>query len=188
MVDLVRKPSSSTTPGELSSGTQTIPGLKYFLNGIQIPAGSVSAPSIQFFDDNDGTGTGFYRTAANSLGIASNGANIGTLSSTGLNITGAIVATGDVTAFSDARLKENVQQIDTPFLIANKILGVFYTRKSDGQRRIGVIAQQLREVLPECVNEDAETGMLSVNYGAITALLLACVQELHAEVSILRDK
>lgn len=51
--------------GTNSAITLTVPML--------IPAGAVGAPGLAFSDDADGTGTGLYRSAANTIGFATNG-------------------------------------------------------------------------------------------------------------------
>lgn len=57
-------------------------------------AGTAAAPSITFTADSN---TGFYSSAADTIGITANGVNIGSLSSAGLTITGALTASGGVT-------------------------------------------------------------------------------------------
>lgn len=50
------------------------------------------------------------------------------------------------------------------------------------RRSIGFIAQELREVLPELVTEDAE-GYLSIAYTEVIPVLTQAIQELHTQVS-----
>lgn len=106
--------------------------------------------------------------------------------------TGEIRATNNITAYysSDARLKENVVLIDNALEKIRKVRGVtfdwteaylaehggedgYFVRKRD----VGVIAQELQEVLPEAVAE-REDGMLAVKYDRIVALLIQAVAEL----------
>ena len=42
-------------------------------------------------------------------------------------------------------------------------------------------AQELREVYPEFVVEDSETGLLSVDYSGLSVVALAAIDELHKE-------
>jgi hypothetical protein len=98
-----------------------------------------------------------------------------------------IIATGNVTAYSDIRLKENIETIDNPLEKIQKMRGVYYTLKEDSssQRKIGVIAQEMEEVLPEvvytCTSEDK---WKSVAYGNIVAILL---EGIKAQESTLRS-
>lgn len=94
---------------------------------------------------------------------------------------GNFVAAGNITGFSDARLKTNIAPLTNALALVEALQGVRFDRKSDGVSSIGVIAQQLREVVPELVVE-SDDGMLSVAYGNITALLIEAVKELSERV------
>jgi len=86
---------------------------------------------------------------------------------------GDLTATGNVTAYSDDCLKENREPLGNyPF---HHLQSIRYRRKDTGAIQVGISAQSLREVLPECVIE-AEDGTLSVDYGRaalVVALQLA---------------
>jgi len=99
---------------------------------------------------------------------------------------GYVWAANDITAFSDGRVKTNLQIIDNALDRVGKLNGYTYTRsdfedESDRQRRhAGLIAQEVQKVLPEVVHED-DKGMLSVTYGNMVALLIEAVKEERAE-------
>ena len=98
-----------------------------------------------------------------------------------------IIATGNVTAYSDIRLKENIETIDNPLEKIQKMRGVYYTLKEDcsSQRKIGVIAQEMEEVLPEVVyTGTSEDKWKSVAYGNIVAVL---IEGMKAQESTLRS-
>ena len=103
------------------------------------------------------------------------------------NYTGSFTATGDITAYSDDSLKTNVQVIDGALGKVEAIRGVTFERIEDGSVSTGVIAQELKAVLPEAVHTDAE-GVHSVAYGNITGLLIEAVKELSAQVEELKAK
>ena len=103
-----------------------------------------------------------------------------------LNYAGDIVATGNVTAYSDIRLKENIETIDNPLEKIQKMRGVYYSLKEDSssKRKIGVIAQEMEEVLPEVVyTGTSEDKWKSVAYGNIVAVL---IEGMKAQESTLR--
>jgi hypothetical protein len=103
-----------------------------------------------------------------------------------LGYTYNIIATGNVTAYSDIRLKENIETIDSPLEKIQKMRGVYYTLKEDStsQRKIGVIAQEMEEVLPEVVyTGTSEEKWKSVAYGNIVAVL---IEGMKAQESTLR--
>ena len=94
---------------------------------------------------------------------------------------GNFTATGDITAYSDSRLKKDVKTIEGALDKTKSLRGVEFTRISDDAKSIGVIAQELEAVLPQLVLTDDE-GMKSVNYAQITGLLIEAVKELSAKV------
>jgi len=107
---------------------------------------------------------------------------LGNLSNSGNNLSGSFTATGNITAYSDERLKENVQTIEGALDKVSQMRGVTYNYKSelnDGQRGTGVIAQEMQQVMPEVV-QDGE--YLSVAYGNIVGVLIEAVKELKAEL------
>lgn len=102
--------------------------------------------------------------------------------------TGDLVATGNVTAYSDKRLKENVQTVDSALEKVCLLRGVYYNRIDDvlKKRKIGVIAQEIQEILPEVVLEGIGKDLYkSVDYGNIVGLLIEAIKELKLEVSAL---
>ena len=108
---------------------------------------------------------------------------LGNLSNNGNNLSGSFTATGNVTAFSDERLKENVETIEGALDKVLQMRGVTYNYKSelnDGQRGTGVIAQEMQQVMPEVVEEGE---YLSVAYGNIVGVLIEAVKELKEELN-----
>ena len=96
-----------------------------------------------------------------------------------LSNAGDLVATGNVTAYSDARLKTDVDTIENALDKVTKLRGVSYTKVDTDQRGIGVIAQEIEEVLPEVVQDGAYK---SVAYGNIVGVLIEAIKELKAEL------
>ena len=102
---------------------------------------------------------------------------------------GKILATDDITAFSDLTLKDDVQVIDCALEKLLQIRGVTFVRTDteDKSRRAGVIAQEVEKVLPEVVNTTDE-GLKNVAYGNLVALLIEAIKELNAEIETLKSK
>ena len=61
--------------------------------------------------------------------------------------TGTITASGDITAFSDERLKSDIETIDNALDKVMNMRGVSYAKQAE--KGIGVIAQEIEKVLPE---------------------------------------
>ena len=104
------------------------------------------------------------------------------------NISGSqIEASGDVIAFgsSDRRLKDNIQPIQSPLEKMDKIGGYTFdwNDKQDAYQGhdVGVIAQEIEEVLPEVVMTRG-TGYNAVKYEKIVPLLIESIKELQKKV------
>lgn len=105
-----------------------------------------------------------------------------------VSIGGDLVVTGEVTSYSDKRLKTDIQSLDNRGLL-NPV-----TYLKDNKRQIGFIAQDVQEVYPELITENTN-GYLSLNYQQLTAVLSAqinnlysLIDELKLEISRLRTK
>ena len=107
---------------------------------------------------------------------------------------GSITASGNVTAYSDAKLKTDISTINDALSICGKLRGVSYKWIADGKPSIGVIAQEVEEVLPEVVLTNKEVNAItqeieevkSVDYGKIVGVLINAINELKAEVDELK--
>ena len=114
---------------------------------------------------------------------------VGGWTQVGSNIIGNSSATGTVTASSDIRLKTNIETISDAL---NKVLdlrGVEFDRPDlDGSpRHIGVIAQEVENVIPEVVFDGAD-GYKKVAYGNLTAVLIEAVKEQQKQIDELRNE
>ena len=98
---------------------------------------------------------------------------------------GTVTATDDVTAFSDSRIKENIKTLPNALESVKQMRGVTYNKIGEEKQSIGVVAQEIREVLPEVVKEN-EDGMLSVAYGNITAVLIEAIKEKQKQIEELK--
>ena len=131
-----------------------------------------------------------YITNNNQL---SNGAGYSTYSSnqatnTNSSVTfGSITSSGNITAYSDLKLKTEINTIKNSLDMVSKLRGVNYKWLSNGQDDIGVIAQEVEEVLPEVVKE-TDDGIKTVDYGRMVCVLIESIKELNAKVKILEGK
>ena len=159
-------------------------------------AGGSSANGIRFRDEHNGTIRGYvYANNSNQIGFLNTGANW----SFKVDDSGNCTATGNVTAYSDARLKTNVNTIDNALDIVDQLRGVSFDWIESGKHSIGVIAQEVEKVLPELVitqevtdgqteeNPNPETKEIkSVDYGKMVGVLINAIKELRAEVDELK--
>lgn len=99
---------------------------------------------------------------------------------------GDFYAYGNVTAYSDERLKMDIEPIRGALGRVLDMQGVTFTRVDSGKRGTGVIAQDVQAVLPEAVNTDQE-GYLSVAYGNLVGVLIEAIRELEQRVAELEN-
>ena len=83
---------------------------------------------------------------------------------------------------SSLRYKQNVQPLSNALSLVEKLQGVTFDWKESGLSDIGLIAEQVNEVLPEFVCRDEEGLIMAVDYGKITSVLIEAVKELAAMV------
>jgi len=111
-----------------------------------------------------------------------------------LHVDGDVIAYS--TTISDERLKDDVQTIDNALDKVSNLRGVSYTWNNGnrkGQKDLGLIAQEVEQVLPELVREK-EMPMIdggtykTIDYEKIVGVLIEAVKELRAEVETLKTK
>ena len=115
-----------------------------------------------------------------------------------LSVSGSIESSGNITAFasSDERLKENIVQIPNSLDKIKQIKGVLFNWKEGydkvhpyGENKdVGVIAQEVQQILPEIVKENVHNQFLGVRYEKLTPLLLEAIKELSKKVEELEKK
>jgi hypothetical protein len=105
---------------------------------------------------------------------------------------GTIQVSGSTTSYntsSDYRLKENVAPMTGALAKVLELNPVTYTWKVDGSDGQGFIAHELQEVAPYAVSGEKDgEEMQGVDYGKITPLLTAALQEAIAEIQSLKAR
>lgn len=117
----------------------------------------------------DSTASFYYNPSSNTLTLGGS-----------LGVGGNITASGDVVAYSDQKLKENIETLD-----GNKAFnmrGVSFIK--EGKEGSGVIAQELEQIAPELVNNSGEYK--AVAYGNVVGYLIEAVKLLKAEIEELK--
>lgn len=131
------------------------------------------------------TEQGFVVDETGSVGIRINENNLPL--SYALDVSGSIRASGTVLQGSDERLKKDITPVDDALSKVDHLEGVYFKWKSDDKEDIGVIAQDIKEVLPEVVSED-NNGYLNVNYSGIVPVLIEAIKELKDRVEELENR
>ena len=141
----------------------------------------------QFKDDSDRLRIESMISDADMLFVGNDGGSEVTALTLDMSEAGAATFNNNVTAFSDERLKDNIETLEDGLDKVEQLRGVTYTR--DGKENIGVIAQEIEKILPEIVKTaDDEMGTKSVDYSRITAVLIEAVKDLSARVKELENK
>ena len=172
---------TNTTYSTATSGTLGLVKIGYGENGKNYPVELSSGKmfvNVPWVDTDTNTNTTY--TAGNGLTLA------GTEFKMSGNYTGDFTASGDVTAYSDERLKSNITTIEDALDKVKAMRGVMFdkTNSLTGELRqsTGVIAQETEEVLPEVVHNDDNTGYKSVAYGNIVGVLIEAIKEQQSQI------
>jgi hypothetical protein len=194
-------PNSTGTPhwypNQTTYGNMQLDGTKGGYAGIRM-TGSGNSTTIGMFD---GSGNGglynytywiYYWLVSNAcLGIRTST----TSASYAMYVGGGIYSTGNVVAASDVRKKREIVTVDNALATVNKLRGVFYKRvetddvKIDpNKRQIGVIAQEVNEVLPEVVTYAKDVDEYGVQYGKMAGLFIEAIKELTAKIEELEKR
>lgn len=91
-----------------------------------------------------------------------------------------LICNSGVTTGSDRRIKDNINQIENALDKIDKLNGVSYYNKLSGFNEIGLIAQDVQQVIPEVVS--SEGTVLGIQYGNMIALLIEGIKELRKEI------
>jgi len=129
------------------------------------------------------------------------------------NVTGAITATSNITAYSsDRRLKENFKHIETPLDKIQKLNGYTFDWNEKSKELgftpkhetndIGLIAQEVQEVLPQAVapapfdidfTDEKKTSKsgenyLTIQYERLVPLLVEAIKEQQEQINTLKEE
>jgi len=89
---------------------------------------------------------------------------------------------------SDQRFKKNISTIINAGSMLKQIRGVRFDWLRDGSHDIGVIAQEVFEVIPEAIVSSIGSGMLTVAYNKIIPLLIETIKDLELRLEVLESK
>ena len=103
---------------------------------------------------------------------------------TKLHVIGEVTAT-DFNSTSDSRLKTNVQSINDPLAKILQINGVSFNWIENNKPSMGVIADNIEEVVPELVSD---TDPKTVNYNGLIGLLIEVVKEQQTQIDSLNER
>lgn len=108
-------------------------------------------------------------------------------SSTGvpvLDVYGHVLA-DKVRGRSDRRLKTDIQDLHDSLAVIKQLVGKTYTQGN--VQSFGLIAQDVRKVVPEVVSED-DRGFLNVSYIELIPFLIEAIKSLDSKIASLSSK
>jgi hypothetical protein len=110
-------------------------------------------------------------------------------SSYGMYVEKAIYSTGDIIAYSDRRKKTDIITVENALDKVKQMRGVFYTKVGEEEkgRKVGVIAQEMNEVLPEVVTYAKDIDEYGVAYGNIVGVLIEAIKDQQQQIEELRS-
>jgi hypothetical protein len=157
--------------------------------------GAATSAANFVLQSNATSGTAYWLTAKTdgTLHIGGVGSSepsgVIVISGTDATFAGNVVAAGNVTAFSpsDARLKKNVEVIAGALDKVKRLRGVSYTLRDRERQEVGLIAQELKEVVPEVVRMGAD-GFYGVQYGNLVGLLVEAIKEQQVQIDELKAR
>jgi len=188
----------ATLTSDLNIGSQKITGSAIQLDCSGDIIFDAGGGDIQISDD--GTSIGNLSNVSTNFVVQSNVSDADLLikgNDGGVSITactfdmsaaGAATFNNDVTAFSDVRLKQEIDTIDNALKRVTSMRGVFFDRKDNSEvRQTGVIAQEVEPFLPEVVRQTKDDNKIkSVAYGNMVGVLIEAIKELNAKIEELQ--
>jgi len=182
-----------------------------YINALNIGPTAAGSSYLNINGYNAYGGTGFhgFLTVSNTYGSATNPNQYWRLNGAGgfeivnspynavlftFTQGGDLTAAGNVTAYSDRKLKTNFEPIENALSKVLQLNGVTFTRvdKEDTTTRYaGLIAQDVEPVLPEAIqkNDTISYGeVLSVDYNGTIALLVEAIKEQQEQIKRLEEK
>lgn len=107
------------------------------------------------------------------------------------NPTGNLIADGmivaqSVVSTSDRRLKSEIKKVDNIRDILFKLDSYCYRLNGDGTKRFGFIAQDVKDIFPECSPKINGTDICHLDYNGIISLLFSATKDINTDVDRLK--
>ena len=173
--------SGTINVDRLPAATTSAQGVVQLNNAIDSSSTTqaATANAVRTAYDRSSWSTGVFTSTTDSTSTTSGALQV----RGGLGVAKKIYAGDDITAFSDKRFKSNIERIESALDKVCQMGG--YTFDHRGERKTGVLAQEVKEVLPEAVYGSEETTY-SVAYGNLAGILIEAIKELRNEIQQLK--
>jgi hypothetical protein len=177
----------ATTAWTSSQDINLASGKVYKINGTTVldsggiagyAAGGAASASTATVVDDTSTNATYYPM----LGQATSGNTAPKVSSTKLtfNPSSGLLTSTDYNSSSDKRLKKNVKTVTGALATVDALRGVSFEWKEGSAKSIGMIAQEVQEVIPDVVTTD-DNGYMGIKYTNVIGVLVEAIKELKAD-------
>ena len=129
--------------------------------------------------DDVATNSTYYPTLSTITSGTLSAAKVSTTKLT-FNPSSGLLTSTDYNSSSDKRLKKSIKTVDSALTKVEALRGVSFTWKDSNTKAIGMIAQEVQDVLPDVVTTD-EDGYLGIKYTNVIGVLVEAIKELKAE-------
>ena len=147
-----------------------------------------------FYHEDLGRWLLYHNRGNNCMGVASSS----TRSGYRMQVNGSLWCTGNIVAYSDERRKENIETIENGLEKVLQLRGVTYTRKladweeerdnSFQGKQMGLIAQEVMEIVPEVVTHDVEDDEFGIDYPKMVGLLVEAHKDQQKIINSQQEK
>ena len=129
--------------------------------------------------DDVATNSTYYPTLATITSGTLSAAKVSTTKLT-FNPSSGLLTSTDYNSSSDKRLKKGIKTVDSALTKVEALRGVSFTWKDSNTKAIGMIAQEVQDVLPDVVTTD-DDGYLGIKYTNVIGVLVEAIKELKAD-------
>jgi hypothetical protein len=188
--------TTGTSGATILGSSNTWTSQNYFQSNLGATSGGLSSPPLQAYCTGGNSAFFSWHRSGNyatNMGLDSdNVLRIGGWSASAnrfqMDMSGNLTMAGNVTAYSDIRIKGEIETINSALNKVIQLRGVTYIRTDEDApkgKQMGVIAQEILEVVPEVVNQDA-SGMYNVSYGNLAGLFIEAIKEQQLQIEDLK--
>lgn len=167
-------------------GASAIPIFTVNATGHITSASNVSVSAGITLTDQTSTATTQYLMMTNASSGSQSTANVSTTKLYFTPSTGQLNAT-DFNSLSDKQFKKEIKTINDALSIIEDLRGVTFKWKDNNLDGIGLIAQEVKDVLPFAVSID-DAGVMSVKYGNLIGVLIEAVKEQQSQINTLKEQ
>jgi hypothetical protein len=168
-------------------------GTQYFQSNRDTTSNS---PPLQAYSTSGGAIMAFHRAGIYAINMGLDSDNIfriagwsASANAFQMDGSGNLTMLGNITAYSDIRKKKDITTIENALDMVSRMRGVRFRRIDTDQAGVGVIAQEMLEVLPEVVQQGiGNDDTMSVAYGNIVGVLIEAIKEQQAHINKLETK